>query len=71
LRRRTPRLASRENRAVQHAYEAGLYRTRHAIENMFAKLNDWRRLATRYDRCRDIFRGTIAIAAAVIFWLPK
>ena len=28
-----------------------LYKQRHKIENMFAKLKDWRRIATRYDRC--------------------
>jgi transposase len=38
---------------------------------MFAKLKDWRRVATRYDRCGDIFMGAIVLAAIVIFWLPK
>ncbi|MBR0560534.1 hypothetical protein KB213_10790, partial [Neokomagataea sp. TBRC 2177] len=28
-----------------------LYKKRHLIENMFAKLKDRRRVATRYDRC--------------------
>ena len=67
----TPCIPPRKSRAVQHPYGAVLYRFRHGIENMFAKLKDWRRLATRYDRCGDIFMGTITIAATVIFWLPK
>ena len=29
----------------------GGYKQRHKVENMFAKLKDWRRIATRYDRC--------------------
>jgi transposase len=50
-------------------YDKALYRRRHKIENFFAKLKDWRRIATRYDRCAQIFFSAICIAAAVIFWL--
>jgi transposase len=50
-------------------YDKTLYRTRHKIENLFAKLKDWRRIATRYDRCAHTFFSAICIAAAVIFWL--
>ncbi|RYH06458.1 IS5/IS1182 family transposase, partial [Tropicimonas sp. IMCC6043] len=39
--------------------------------NAFARLKDWRRIATRYDRCGDLFLSAICIAAIVIFWLPK
>jgi hypothetical protein len=42
---------------------------RHRIENLFAKFKDWRRIATRYDRCAHTFRSAIHIAATVIFWL--
>lgn len=66
-----PCIPPRKNRKVQHTYDAALYRTRHRIENMFAKLKDWRRVVTRYDRCADIFMGAITVAAAVIFWLPN
>ncbi len=38
-------------------HDPALYRQRHPIENLFAKLKDWRRIATRYDRCADIFMG--------------
>jgi len=46
-----------------------LYRQRHKVENLFAKLKDRRRIATRYDRCAHTFFSAICIAAAVIFWL--
>ncbi|WP_352801037.1 transposase [Mesorhizobium sp. M0320] len=36
---------------VQHSYDPVLYRQRHRIENMFARLKDRRRIHTRYDRC--------------------
>ncbi len=39
------------------------------IERMFGRLKDWRRIATRYDRCAHTFMSAICIAATVIFWL--
>jgi hypothetical protein len=39
------------------------------IENMFGRLKDWRRIATRYDRRADIFMAAIIIAAIVIWWI--
>ena len=30
---------------------------------------DWRRVATRYDRCPKVFLSAIALAATVIYWL--
>lgn len=30
---------------------------------MFCRLKDWRRIATRYDRCRTVFFSAIAMAA--------
>lgn len=53
------------------ARDPRLYRQRHRIENMFAKLKDWRRIHTRYDRCAHTFMSAICIAAAVIFWLNQ
>ena len=50
-------------------FDKALYRQRHKVENLFAKLKDWRRIATRYDRCAHTFFSAICIAAAVLFWL--
>lgn len=36
---------------------------------MFGRLKDWRRVATRYDRCPDTYLSAIALAAIVLFWL--
>ncbi len=52
-------------------YDKALYRSRHKIENLFAKLKDWRRIATRYDRCAHAFFSAICIAAAVAFYLNQ
>ncbi len=61
---------TRSRKAPLH-YDRTLYRTRHRIENLFAKLKDWRRIATRYDRCAHTFFSAICIAAAVLFYLNQ
>ncbi|MFP4570794.1 MAG: IS5/IS1182 family transposase, partial [Rhodosalinus sp.] len=33
------------------------------------RLKDWRRIATRYDRCGDLFLSAVCIALTVIYWL--
>ena len=67
----SPASRHRQSRKTPFAYDKVLYRQRHKIENMFAKLKDWRRIATRYDRCAHTFFSAICIAAAVIFWLNQ
>ena len=42
---------------------------RSRIEILFGRLKDWRRVATRYDRCPTAFFSAVALAATVIFWL--
>ena len=51
----TPCIPSRKNRKREIEYDATLYKQRHKVENMFGKLKDWRRIATRYDRCAHAF----------------
>lgn len=41
----------------------------HTVENLFARLKDWRRIATRYDRCASIFRSAVLLRATVVFRL--
>ncbi|WP_454918496.1 transposase [Xanthobacter sediminis] len=52
-----------------YPHDKALYRQRHKVENLFAKLKDWRRIATPYDRCAHTFFSAICIASTVIFWL--
>ena len=65
----TPCIPPRSNRKVQYHYDTTLYRQRHKIENVFARIKDWRRVATRYDRCAHTFMSAISIAATVCYWL--
>ena len=52
-------------------YDKALDKQRHKIENLFAKLKDWRRIATRYDRCAHTFFSAICIAATFTFYLNQ
>lgn len=50
-------------------YDKRLYRKRNLIERMFARLKDFRRIATRYDKLARNFLAGALIAAAVVWWL--
>src|SRR5919202_225416 len=56
------------NRKEARAYDKDLYKARHLIENFFAKLKQYRAIATRYDKRALHFLGAIHLAATVI-WL--
>ena len=64
-----PCIPSSRSRRIPYPFDKAIYRQRHKVENLFARLKDWRRIATRYDRCAHSFFSAICIAAAVIFWL--
>ena len=64
----TPCIPPRSNRKVQYPYDKTLYRQRHKIENVFARIKDWCRVATRYDRCAHTFMSAISIAATCCYW---
>jgi transposase len=67
----SPCIPSKINRKIAIPHDRLLYRQRHRIENMFARLKDWRRIHTRYDRCAHTFLSAIAFAATFIFWLNQ
>jgi transposase len=60
-----PPKASRKH---QRACDRHLYKARHLIENFFARLNQYRAIATRYDKTARNFLGAIHLADAVV-WL--
>ena len=66
-----PCIPSSRSRKAPLPYDKALYRQRHRIENMFGHLKDWRRIATRYDRCAHTFMSAICLAAAVLFWINE
>lgn len=46
-----------------------LYRGRYAIERMFCRLKDFRRITTRYDKPVANFLSAVYLAAALSYWL--
>ena len=47
----------------------GLYRYRHLVENAFARLKQYRAIATRYDKLKRNYESMVAIACGYL-WLP-
>ena len=45
-----PNIPPKANRRWKNCFSPFLYRDRNAIERMFGRLKDFRRIATRYDR---------------------
>ena len=64
-----PNIPPKANRIWKNCFSPYLYRDRNAIERMFCRLKDFRRIATRYDRLAINFLAAIHIAATVAYWL--
>lgn len=65
----SPYIPGRKQRKAAIRYNKRRHKRRNRIEIMFGRLKNWRRVATRYDRCPKVFLSAIALAATVIFWL--
>lgn len=63
-----PVIPPRRHRRVQHRYDEALYKERNQIERFFAKLKEFRRVATRYDKLLKNFIGFVMLAA-IALWL--
>jgi len=58
---------ARRKPLIPHDQEA--YRQRNLIERMFARLKDFRRIATRYDKLARNYLAGVLLAAAIIWWI--
>src|SRR4051795_2551575 len=65
---KTAVIPPRKTRTTPRAFDTDLYKARHLIENFFAKLKQFRAIATRYDKTARCFLAGIHLAAAII-WL--
>ncbi len=52
----------RNNRKERRAYDKEMYTARHLIENFFARLKQFRGIATRYDKRAGTFLGAVHLA---------
>jgi transposase len=65
----TPNIPPKVNRRFKPPFSSVLYRSRNAIERMFGRLKDFRRIATRYDKLARNFLAAVHIVATVCYWL--
>lgn len=63
-----PIIPNNPTRKRHHPFDPEAYKLRNLIERMFARLKDWRRIATRYDKLGTNFASTCIIAALVTWW---
>jgi transposase len=52
-----------------HDMDWGLYKLRHLVENLFARLKHFRSIATRYDKLKRNYSSMVALACGYL-WLP-
>ena len=64
-----PNIPPKANRRWKNCFSPALYRNRNAIERMFGRLKDFRRIATRYDRLADNFLAAVCLAATVTTYI--
>jgi len=64
-----PNIPPKANRIWKNCFSPYLYRNRNAIERMFGRLKDFRRIATRYDRLAQNFLSAVCLAATLCYWL--
>ena len=62
-------IPSRSTNKEQREHDSALYKARHVIENFFARLKQYRAIATRYDKTACNFMGAIYLAASLIWMI--
>ena len=67
-RRITAVIRSTATRHTPYPLNRRAYRRRNAIERLFCRLKNWRRIATRYDRLARNYLAGLALAAVVSEW---
>jgi len=50
--------------------DRGLYRYRHLVENAFARLKQYRAVASRFDKLKRNYESVVAMACTIL-WLPR
>ena len=64
----TPIIPGTRSRKRPIHHDRRRYKDRWRIEAMFARLKDFRRVATRYDKLAANFASAVALAATIAFW---
>ena len=64
-----PNIPPKINRRWKSCFSPVLYRDRNAIERMFGRIKDFRRIATRYDKLARNFLAAVCLVATICYWL--
>ena len=56
----------KENRRTQRNYDTHMYKWRHLVENYFAKIKEFRGIATRYDKTDASYAANCYLCAMII-----
>lgn len=62
-------IPGRSCRKVPLPFDAQTYKSRNVIERMFGRLNDYRRIATRYDKLAQNFLASLCLADVLCYWI--
>ena len=54
------------SRSQKPSFDEHLHRERHRIENLFARLKTFRRVATRYEKLHSTFAAMVSLACILI-----
>jgi transposase len=57
----------KSNRRSPRTYDRELYKARHLIENFFARLKQFRAIATRYDKTAQSYKAAVTLAS-ILMW---
>ena len=63
-----PVIPNNPTRKRFHPFDQLAYQQRTLIKRVFCRLNDWRRIATRYDKLAANFASAVAIAFIIVWW---
>ena len=56
----------KSNRKVQRDYDTHMYKWRHLVENYFAKIKEFKGIATRYDKTDTSYAANWYLCATII-----
>ena len=68
----TPCIPRRSNSIKANpGFDSYLYKLRHMVENLFARLKHFRSIATRFDKLAQNYRATIYLACSLVWFKVK
>lgn len=60
-----PCIPGQKSRATPLRHDKRRHKRRNRIEIMFGRLKDWRRVATRYDKCPKVCPFAVALVVTI------